>query len=385
MAVRIGIDGKVIFLRAGGIGRSASNLLRACLREAERSYPGMEFVIFTGPETSLDGLHGVNVRVSDRFRGVKSSLLRSLFCMPVGLRTERIDVFHGLDQLGIPLFTRGAKYVVTIHDVIPLILPQFVTLKHHLVVSSALWRVSRQADVVIAPSEVTREDIVRHLGVARDRIVVIPWGCEDRFRPVGDPERLEAVRKKYGLPSRYLLFVSTLEPKKNLVTLLRAFALLRASRPDHDLRLVAAGRKGWLYDDIFEAVDALGLREDVIFTGFVDDDDLPDLYRGALLFVFPSLYEGFGLPILEAMASGIPVIASNTSSIPEVAGDAAMLVDPRNPEAIAEGIARVLSDEGLRAELQRRGLARAKEFSWETVAQKTLDVYLALGAPGRGV
>jgi glycosyltransferase involved in cell wall biosynthesis len=172
--------------------------------------------------------------------------------------------------------------------------------------------------------------------------------------------------------------VGTLEPRKNLTTLLHAYAMLRAEGCVKDLKLVVAGRTGWLYAEIFDTVKTLALEEEVIFTGFVVDEHLPALYRGAQLLVFPSLYEGFGLPILEAMASGVPVITSTTASMPEVAGDAAILVDPYAPRAIAEGVARVLAEDRLREALIQKGLARAQGFTWDSVAQKTLELYAAL-------
>ena len=186
------------------------------------------------------------------------------------------------------------------------------------------------------------------------------------------------MQRRYRLPTRYLLFVGTLEPRKNLTALLHAYAMLRAEWHDEDLKLVVAGRTGWLYQDIFATVKSLGLEEEVIFTGFVDDEDLPHLYWGAQLFVFPSLYEGFGLPILEAMASGVPVVTSNTASMPEVAGDAAMLVDPHDSKAIAEGMGKVLYQGRLRDVLIEKGLARARHFTWESVARRTLELYAAL-------
>jgi glycosyltransferase involved in cell wall biosynthesis len=195
---------------------------------------------------------------------------------------------------------------------------------------------------------------------------------------MGDPDRCLMVRERYGLPAQYLLFVGTLEPRKNLTTLLHAYALLRAEGLGDGLKLVIAGRAGWLYADIFATVKTLALEGEVIFSGFVADEDLPDLYRGARLFVFPSLYEGFGLPILEAMASGIPVITSTTASMPEVAGDAAILVDPHDPKAVAEGMARVLAGDQVRQTLIQRGLRRAQQFAWDSVARTTLDVYMAL-------
>jgi glycosyltransferase involved in cell wall biosynthesis len=373
--MRIGIDAKVMSLQAGGIGRSALNLVRSCIREAEKRYPAMEFVLFSGPQTCLDGLQGANWRVDHRFRTINSSFIRLLFCMPIALREQRIDLFHGLDHLGIPLTRKVGTHIAAIHDVIPLLWPRFFTLRHRLVVALASRRVRRLADLVISPSEATKADIVRRVQIAAERIRVIPWGCEARFHPGGDPERLALVRRKYALPARYVLCVSTLEPRKNLRRLLHAYALLKRTWQDDELKLVIAGRKGWFYEDIFATVTTLNLHQDVVFPGFVNDEDLPDLYRGAQLFVFPSLYEGFGLPILEAMASGVPVVTSNTSSMPEVAADAAILVDPHHPQALAEGLRRLLSEAELRQDLQRRGLVQASRFSWETVAQRTLAVY----------
>jgi glycosyltransferase involved in cell wall biosynthesis len=376
--MRIGIDGKVMSSQAGGIGTSAFNLVRSCVHEAAKTYPQLEFVIFTGPHTCLDGVQWTNCKVDERFRRIESSLLRLLFCIPRGLRAQRIDVFHGFDHLGVPMFAKVGRYVATIHDMIPLLWPQWVTRKHRLVVTAAYRRLGRQADLVITPSEATKADIVRHLGINPDRISVIPWGCEERFQPTGDRERFATVQRRYRLPPRYLLFVGTLEPRKNLTALLHAYAMLRAAWHDEDLKLVVAGRTGWLYDDIFTTVKSLALEEEVIFTGFVDDEDLPHLYRGAQLFVFPSLYEGFGLPVLEAMASGVPVVTSNAASMPEVAGEAAILVDPHDSQAIAEGMGQVLYEDRLRDALIQKGLARARHFTWESVAQKTLELYAAL-------
>ena len=376
--MRIGIDGKVIASRAGGIGTSAYNLVRSCLRTAADHYPQMEFVIFTGPHTYSEGIDGTNCTVDGRFQGIESSLLRLLFFIPRGLRAQHIDIFHGLDHIGVPLFGKVGRYVVTIHDMIPLLWPQWVTHKHRLVVTAAYHRLRQQADLVITPSEATKADIVRHLHINPQRIAVIPWGCDECFQPGGDPDRLAAVQQRYRLPAQYLLFLGTLEPRKNLTTLLHAYAMLRAEACGKGLKLVVAGRTGWLYDEIFDTVKTLALADEVIFTGFVADADLPDLYRGAQLLVFPSLYEGFGLPILEAMASGVPVITSHTASMPEVAGDAAILVDPYDPKAIAEGMARVLAEDRLRQALIQKGLARARCFTWDSVAQKTLELYAAL-------
>ena len=177
-----------------------------------------------------------------------------------------------------------------------------------------------------------------------------------------------------------MLYVGTLQPRKNLARVIEAFARAAAAPAFAGLQLVLAGKKGWLYDDLFAQVERMGLAGRVLFPGYVDDADLPALLSGALAFVFPSLYEGFGIPVLEAGACGVPVITSNTSSLPEVAGDAALLVDPHDVDAIAEAMTRLVTDEALRAELSRRGLANVQRFSWEKCARETLAVLLEAGS-----
>ena len=379
--LRIGLDGKVLTLRAGGTGRYSINLMRAMFAVAA-GRPELEFVVFSGPRTSRAVMEEFRGACGECHLGAKSSLLRSLVHVPAALRRERIDVFHGIDHVGVPFAGRSGKYVVTIHDVIPLILPRTFTPKHRAVVRLALARVRRRADHVIVPSHAVKRDVVRLLGLPEDLVTVTHHGCEPRFHPRADPASHRAAAARYGLPPRYVLAVGTLEPRKNLTTLLQAFARLRrAGEVDPALRLVLAGARGWLDEPIFRAVRSFGLDEVVRFPGFIDDDDLPDLYRGAEAFVFPSLYEGFGLPLLEAMACGAPVVTSNTSSLPEVAGGAALLVDPLDVGGLAAVVARVLRDEGLRERLRAAGLARARQFSWETAARQVLDVYASLARP----
>lgn len=377
--LRIGIDGKLLSSCTGGIGRYAVNLVTSLLTVSVARDHVFEFVLFTGPQTARELLGSLPGTYSEHFCTLQSSLLRSLLTLPVGLMREHIDVFHGLDHVGIPLFFKKGKYVVTVHDVLPLILPQMFTRKHRLVVMTALARVSRQADLVIVPSQSVKQDVVHYLHVGEDRIVVIPEGCETRFRPVGAAARLSEVRLKYDLPALYILFLSTLQPRKNITTLLKAFAHLRHIMAlDPALRLVIAGARGWYDNEIFQTIQALGLEQVVRCPGFVAEEDLPDLYRGAIFFVFPSLYEGFGLPVLEAMRCGVPVIASNLSAIPEVVGKAAWLIDPHNVEELAAAMGELLHNEALRERLRHKGLARAQSFSWETTAQKTLDLYVSL-------
>lgn len=380
--MRIGLDGKILTLRAGGTGRYAINLTRAMLAEAAAHRPDLEFVVLTGPQTSREVMEEFRGRCEECFLGAKSSVIRSLTLVPAALRRLRVDIFHGMDHVGIPLVGRSGKYVVTVHDVIPLILPETFTPRHRLVVRLALARVRRKADLVVVPSHAVKRDVVRRVGLPEDRVVVTHEGCEPRFRPVRSAAARRDVAARYGLPPRYVLAVGTLEPRKNLTTLLEAFARLRRDgEVDADLRLVLAGARGWLDEPIFATVRSLGLEDAVRFTGFVDDADLPAVYSGAALFVFPSLHEGFGLPLLEAMACGVPVVTSNISSMPEVAGDAAVLVDPRDTDGLAAAIARLLRDEALRDGLREAGIARARQFSWEATARRTLDAYASVVQP----
>jgi glycosyltransferase involved in cell wall biosynthesis len=377
--MRIGLEGRVLTPHIGGIGRYAIHLIDALLALSIQQYPDLEFVIFTAPQTDRTLLEGSRARLCERFRRVKSTLIRSAVLLPVGVRCEHIDVFHGLDQSGIPLFFKAGKYVVTIHDVIPLVLPWAFSPRHRWILATALARIRKQAEMVIVPSTAVAEDVVNYLHVERERITVIPMGCAPRFQPHQEPARVVAIRRRYDLPERYVLFVGTLEPRKNVHTLLQAFAHVIAATPQDGLRLVIAGGEGWGGEDYLVAVEALRMHDYVRFTGFVEDDDLPDLYRGALLFVYPSLYEGFGLPVLEAMACGTPVITSNCTSLPEVAGDAALLVDPTQPELLAAAISSVMNDGALRQALRAKGLARARAFTWDAVAEQTLALYRAIG------
>lgn len=373
--MRIGLDGKVLTLRAGGIGRYAINLTRALLAEAAARRPDLEFVVFTGPQTSRNVMEEFRGACDECFLGAKSSVIRSLALVPAALRRVGVDVFHGMDHVGVPFVGRSGRYVATVHDVIALMLPETFTPRHRLVVRTALAMVRRRADLVIVPSRAVKRDVLQRLGLPGDRVVVTPEGCEPRFRPTPCAE----VLARYGLPPRYVLAVGTLEPRKNLTTLLQAFARLRRETGiDPALRLVLVGARGWLDGPIYETVRSLGLGETVHFAGFVDDDDLPAVYSGASLFVFASLYEGFGLPLLEAMACGVPVITSNVSAMPEVAGGAAVLVDPRDVDGLAAAMARVLRDDRLRDRLRGAGIARAGQFPWEATARRTLDAYASL-------
>lgn len=290
------------------------------------------------------------------------------------------DLFHATDHLLPPL--RHSTSVFTIHDLIFRFYPQYHLPLNRWFLTLMLPKFMRRADAIIAVSENTRRDVTRLMQIPRDKITVIYEGVGREFTPVPDSETLARARDKFKLPARFILFLGTIEPRKNLTALFDAYAALLKREPDL-APLVVAGRKGWLYEPILKRARDLGISERVHLLGWVDSSDAPALYRLARVFVFPSLYEGFGLPPLEAMACGTPVVCSNASSLPEVVGDAGIPVDPHDTGALAQAIARVLADDALRADLSARGLVQAGKFTWERAARETLAVYERVAAVKR--
>jgi glycosyltransferase involved in cell wall biosynthesis len=265
--------------------------------------------------------------------------------------------------------------VVTLHDLGYLAFPETHTIRRRLELDLTTRWSLRAARRVIAISGATRDDLVRHYGADPARIAVVHHGLSVAFRPVADPSLLRATQARHELTAPYLFYVGTIQPRKNLERLIDAFAqALGAPGVPPDLTLAIGGRRGWLSAAIEGRAEALGVAGRVRFLGYLLDEDLPPLLSGALAFVFPSLYEGFGMPVLEAMACGAPVLTSATSSLPEVAGDAALLVNPRDTSAVASAIVRLATDEALRAELRAHGFARAAHFTWERCARETFAV-----------
>jgi glycosyltransferase involved in cell wall biosynthesis len=284
---------------------------------------------------------------------------------------DGVTLFHATEHL-LPKLTR-ARSVFTLHDTGYLLYPQYHLLQNRIYLTLMMPHFLARTDRVIAVSEATRRDALRFYGLPPEKIVVIPEGVEPRFQPESDPARLAVVRQKYALPDRFILYVGTIEPRKNLNTLIEAYATLRAQHPD--VELVIAGGKGWLYENFFMRLRSLGLENRVTLAGYVPDDDLPALINCAEVFAFPSVFEGFGLPPLEAMACGVPVVCSNASSLPEVVGDAGIQLPPADPRAWAEALDRILLDRVLHSALRARGLARARLFTWDAAARKTFEIY----------
>jgi glycosyltransferase involved in cell wall biosynthesis len=285
---------------------------------------------------------------------------------------DRIDILHAPGYV-IPLLS-SVPAVVTIPDVIALLFPKMCKISNHLHYRALLPAVAKKAKCIITMSHNSKKDIVNTLNVSEDKIDVIYNGVHPSFIQIHDVSRLDFIREKYDLPEKIILFVGNLEPKKNIVRLIDAYSLLKREQ-EIEHALVIIGKKGWLYDEIFKKVNALNMDKYIIFLGYVPREDLPLLYNMAEVFVFPSLYEGFGIPPLEAMACGTPVVTSNISSLPEVVGDAAIKVDPQNIRDIAEGVYKVVVNKDLTQRLIAKGLKRARLFSWEKTAKRTLEVY----------
>jgi glycosyltransferase involved in cell wall biosynthesis len=287
---------------------------------------------------------------------------------PVALRRERIDLLHGLAFVA-PLFS-PCPTVITIFDLSFLRFPDAFRRVNRTYLRIFTSLSARRARRVIAISEHTRRDVIHLLGVPAERVDVVYCGVDAAFHPRPATD-VQDFRRRRRLPERFILFVGTLEPRKNVRRLIEAYAQMR----DLDVRLVIVGGKGWLYEDVFASVERLGLSNEVLFAGYVPAEELPLWYNAADLFVFPSLHEGFGLPILEAMACGTPVVSSNAASLPEVIGEAGLMVDPKDVEGLAAAMRQVSTDQNLREQLRERSLQQACRFSWEKAARQTIEVY----------
>jgi len=291
------------------------------------------------------------------------------FVLPARAGRDGFDLIHCTTPYGTFMPCRY-KNVITVCDVTPLLFPGAhgsMNVWHH---RFALPAILKRADRVITISDCSKRDIVRLYGLPQEKVTVTMLAADPCYRPLPPGGGGEAVT---SLPRPYILNVGTLEPRKNLEGLLRAFA--RAKKGGIPHTLVIAGARGWGESRLASLPEMLGIRDSVVFTGFVADEDLPHLYADADFFAYPSLYEGFGLPVLEAMACGTPVITADSSSLPEVAGEAALLVDPRSETELAAAMVRLAGDEALRSDLGRRGIARAAGFSWEKTVAETLAVY----------
>jgi glycosyltransferase involved in cell wall biosynthesis len=375
--MRIAIDYTAAIRQGAGIGVYVRNLVDALLaQDAEDEYT----LLTSGrasaehPFPSAENVQGRNIFIPDRYLNILWYRLH--MPLPATLFTGTIDLYHGPDFV-LPPLGKNVRKVVTIHDLAFLEHPEYAVPSLAAYLRKVVPESVAAADVVITVSSEVSRTLIKHFQTPKEKLVVIPLGVNRYFRRVTDPILLAATQHKFGLKHPLVLAVGTQEPRKNHAGLIKAFSKAQKEKGGPAM-LAIAGSTGWLYEETQQLVKELNLEEKVRFLGRVSDHELVTLYSSADAFAFPSFFEGFGIPPIEAMACGAPVITSNVSSLPEVVGDAALQVDPHDTDELAEALTRLIRDEGLREELRQKGYQRVQQFRWEVAASKTLAIYQRL-------
>ncbi len=372
--MRIALDYTAGIRQGAGIGQYVRSLVDAMLEQDAHN----RYTLLTSgrptpeqPFPRAENVRGRSVLIPDRYLTIlwyrwHVPLLANYFTGPA-------DIYHGLDFV-LPPLSKKIRKVVTVYDLAFLEHPETAVPSLAAYLNKVVPEAVKRADVVAAISQTTKQALITHYHTPAKKITVIPCGVGPQFQRVTDPVLLEETRRTYDLQQPFILSVGTLEPRKNHMGLIRAFHEVQQNKPS-SLLLAIAGGKGWMYEETQNLVRELKLEDKVRFLGRVSERELIALYSLAEMFAFPSFFEGFGIPPLEAMACGTPVITSNTSSLPEMAGDAAILVDPHDIHAIAEAINRLAEDVQLREELRQRGYKQAQRYTWSGAAAKMLAVY----------
>jgi glycosyltransferase involved in cell wall biosynthesis len=370
MKMRIGIDATALPARPVGAGYYILHLVRAL---SQTDY-GFELIVFAHRQgLKLLGLvksnHTKIIEIPDYKPAQRLLWEQALF--PAYIRRSGVDLLHSLHYTK-PIFL-STRSVVTFHDMTFFLYPGLHTLSKRLFFPAAIRASARQADALIAVSESTRRDTIRLLNVIPQKITTTVLGVEPIFHPIIDKRLLQDIRDKHQLPQRFLLYVGLVEPRKNLPLLIRAFKRLLDGGLDHSLVIV--GRLGWKYEEVFRLIEECNLKNKVTFTGYVDRQELPFIYNSAEVFVYPTLYEGFGLPVLEAMACGTPVVTTDIASLPEIVGEAGLLAPVSDVIALEQKIMNILENPELKQRLSIAGCERAAGFTWERTARETAQVY----------
>lgn len=367
--MRIGIDASALVKEAAGIGLYIINVLDNLIKIDNEN----EYFLFTYDDIKIP------FELKDKWQivyygGENKKQIRYLTHMPKLLRKYKIDVFVGTRHYLPPFNKRKVKYLAIVHDLIPLYMPELFTKEHKLRFKVFTDICKHQAHEVVAVSQATKLDVIKYMKIPEKNIHVIYEAANNTFVSKRDEDSIDETMKRYNIDSNYILCLSTVEPRKNMLRTIKAYehCILNNSLP---YKLVIVGGSGWNNGEIYDYVQSNDkLKENVIFTGYVSNQDVANIYANASLFIYASLCEGFGLPILEAMQCGVPVITSNTSSMPEVAGDACELVNPYDTKQIEDAITKVLSDTDLQKSMIEKGLKRASNFSWEKCAREILDI-----------
>ena len=367
--LHIAIDAHSVGARLAGNESYAINLIESLAQIDSVN----RYTLYVTKREAVDRFNGRWPNFSVRLTLPHTPLVRIPLTLSSELRRNPVDVLHV--QFTAPPFA-PCPVVVSIHDLSFEHLPLTFKRRSRMQLRLTVRQSARKAARILTLSESVRQDIIETYGIAPERVTTIPIAAPAHFRPVTDAGEIQRVRLTYKIAGDYILSVGSIQPRKNLTRLVAAYARLRRERAEGKLpRLVIVGKQAWLYDETLRAIEEQGIGDLTVLTGYVPDADLPALYSGAVCLVYPSYFEGFGLPPLEAMQCGAPVIAGNRTSLPEVVGEAGLLVDPFDEAAIATAIARLIDDSDLRAELRVKGLKRARVFDWHETARRTLSVY----------
>lgn len=363
----IGIDGRELERgKITGIGRYLLNFLRYAT-SFRKDY---HFILYGNQFTHFDYK---SPNLTSKIILERATITWDQILLPTYLKNDSVDVFLS-PYIKAPIFS-PCPYITTIHDLLFLSTPDYTRWRYkpYNEVFKIFGRtVSKRASAIIADSEYSKKDIIKIFGVAEKKINVVPLGISNEYKPVKGADSIERIKNIYNIRGRYMFYVGNFKPHKNIKMLIDAFAGI--NKDFSDIKLVLGGKRDKFVPSLEELSEKLEIRDRVIFTDFIKDEDLPCLYSGAELFIYPSLYEGFGLPVLEAMACGAPVICSNSTSLPEVVGDSGILINPEDVKSIASAMAKLLIDNVLREDLKRKGLERAKEFTVEKYSSKILSL-----------
>jgi glycosyltransferase involved in cell wall biosynthesis len=367
--VHIAIDAHSVGSQLAGNETYAVNLIEA-LAEIDQAN---QYTLYVTKQSAIDRFTNrwPNFRVKQTLP--HTPLVRIPITLSAELRKNPVDVLH-VQYTAPPL--APCPVVATIHDLSFEHLPETFNRRSRAQLRLTVRRSARNAAQILTLSEFSRQDISATYKIDLQRITVTPAAAPSHFAPVTNETELKRIRTTYGIERDYILALGSIQPRKNLVRLIRAYSLLRQQSAEATWpQLVIAGKRGWLEAETLRAAEQSGARQDILFIGYVPDADLPALYSGAVCFAYPSYFEGFGLPVVEAMQCGAPVIAGNRASLPEVVGDAGVLVDPFDEKEIADALRRMIENSAQRTELRAKGLQRARGFSWETTARLTLQAY----------
>lgn len=363
--MRIAIDARFALGPSTGVTNYLNNLLANLIDIDSQN----EYVLYIHRK-DIDNKIPEHPRFRKKIINAPSLLWKNVF-LPIDIRREKIDIFHS-PAYTIPITPVG-KIIVTIHDVMHMVNPQWFTRKELFFIKYPFKFAAKRATKIIAVSETTKHDIMKFYGIPESKITVTLEAANGIYKPIRNGEKLSLVRKKYGIDGKFILYVGVLFKRRNISGLLEAFATLKKNNQIRHKLVIVGLDKG--HFDLSGLINALGLKREVIYTGHVPNEEMPLLYNAAEIFVYPSFYEGFGLPVLEAMACGTPVITSNSSSLAEIAQDAALLINPYNVEQLNQAMLDLLSNENLRQHLSRSGVVRAQSFNWQRMAEQTLSIY----------